>query len=71
MKRVAVTASGWSLILLGSAGLFLPVLPGVLLLIVGLSVLSTEYVWARRWLAALQRRFPVFSRKAQEIAPQR
>jgi len=69
MKRVAVIVSGWFLLLLGLAGLFLPFLPGVVLLIFGLSVLSAEYVWAHRWLGALRRRFPVLSRKAQEISP--
>jgi len=69
MKRVAVIASGWCLLVLGTAGLLLPVLPGVLLLIIGLSILSVEYVWAQRWLAALRRRIPAASRKAQEIAP--
>jgi uncharacterized membrane protein YbaN (DUF454 family) len=71
MKRVAVIASGWSLLLLGLAGLVLPVLPGVLLLIIGLSVLSVEYAWAHRWLTALRSRFPVLNRKAQEIHAQR
>lgn len=66
MKRAAVIASGWFLVLLGSVGLFLPILPGVLLLILGLTILSVEYEWARRWLAALRRRFPVVGRKAQE-----
>jgi uncharacterized membrane protein YbaN (DUF454 family) len=69
MKRAVIIASGWFLVLSGLIGLLLPVLPGVLLLIVGLSILSVEYAWARRWLAALRRRFPVFSRKTDEIAP--
>jgi uncharacterized membrane protein YbaN (DUF454 family) len=71
MKRVAVIASGWVLLLLGVAGLALPVLPGVLLLIIGLSILSVEYAWAHRWLTALRRRFPVFNRKAQEVRARR
>ena len=63
MKRVGMIASGWSLLVVGSAGLFLPVLPGVLLLVVGLSILSVEYRWARRWFTALRRRVPVSGRK--------
>ena len=63
MKRVGMIASGWSLLVLGSAGLFLPVLPGVLLLVVGLSILSMEYRWARRWFTTLRRRVPVSGRK--------
>ena len=67
LKRLALIATGWALMLVGTAGLFLPVLPGVLLLIVGLSILSVEYAWARRWMSALQRRFPSANRKLAEI----
>jgi uncharacterized membrane protein YbaN (DUF454 family) len=71
MKRVALIASGWFLLLLGAAGLFLPVMPGVLLLIIGLSILSVEYEWARRWVTALRRRFPAADRKLQSILARR
>jgi hypothetical protein len=71
MKRIALIAAGWTLLLLGSVGLFLPVLPGVLFLLVGLSVLSVEYEWARRWVAALRRRFPVADRTLQGILARR
>jgi uncharacterized membrane protein YbaN (DUF454 family) len=67
MKRVASIAGGWTLLLVGSAGLFLPILPGVLLLALGLSILSVEYAWARRWVAAIRRRFPAADRKLQGI----
>ncbi|HEY1528864.1 MAG TPA: PGPGW domain-containing protein [Candidatus Angelobacter sp.] len=67
LKRLALIATGWALMLVGTAGLFLPVLPGVLLLIVGLSILSVEYAWARRWMSVLQRRFPSANRKLAEI----
>lgn len=46
------------MIALGIAGLVLPVLQGVLFLIAGLLLLSREYEWAQRLLAALSRRFP-------------
>jgi uncharacterized membrane protein YbaN (DUF454 family) len=67
VKRVALIAAGWSLLLLGAIGLFLPVLPGVLFLLVGLSILSVEYAWARRWVTALRHRFPAADRKLQAI----
>jgi hypothetical protein len=35
-------------VLLGIAGLVLPFLPGWLLIIAGLAVLRTEYIWARQ-----------------------
>jgi uncharacterized protein len=58
LKRLALIVTGWTLLILGLAGLFLPVLPGVALLIIALSILSVEYEWARRWVLALKRRFP-------------
>ena len=65
MKRVAFNAAGWALVILGGAGLLLPVLPGVLLLILGLSFLSLEYKWARRWMGPLLRRFPAAEKKLE------
>jgi uncharacterized membrane protein YbaN (DUF454 family) len=67
MKRLALIATGWALLLLGAIGLFIPVLPGVLFLLIGLSILSVEYAWARRWVTALRRRFPTANRKLQGI----
>jgi uncharacterized membrane protein YbaN (DUF454 family) len=63
VKRVAFNAAGWALLMLGVAGLVLPVLPGVALLIIGLSLLSLEYKWARRWMGPLLRRFPAAEKK--------
>ena len=65
LKRVAMIVVGWMFLVLGTAGLFLPVLPGVLFLLIGLSILSVEYEWARRWVSVLRHRFPVANRKLQ------
>jgi uncharacterized membrane protein YbaN (DUF454 family) len=65
LKRVALIAVGWMFLVLGAAGLFLPVLPGVLFLAIGLSFLSVEYEWARRWITRLRRHFPAADRKIQ------
>ncbi|HEV7675247.1 MAG: putative transrane protein [Candidatus Angelobacter sp.] len=65
VKRLALIAAGWVLLMLGAIGLVLPILPGVLLLIVGLSILSVEYEWARRWMGSLRRRFPATDKKLQ------
>jgi uncharacterized membrane protein YbaN (DUF454 family) len=51
-------ALGWGFILAGIAGLFLPVLQGILCLLIGLFILSSEYVWAHKLLARLKARFP-------------
>jgi uncharacterized protein (TIGR02611 family) len=49
-KRIAVTVAGSLILLIGIAGLALPLLPGWALIFVGLGILATEYVWARRLL---------------------
>jgi uncharacterized protein len=43
-------AGGWILVVLGVAGLLLPVLPGAPLLIAGLVLLSAHHRWARNCL---------------------
>jgi uncharacterized protein (TIGR02611 family) len=49
-RRIGVTIAGVIVLLVGLAGLVLPVLPGWLLIFVGLGILATEYVWAQRLL---------------------
>lgn len=49
-KRIAVTVVGVVVLLIGVAGLLLPILPGWALIFVGLGILATEYFWARRLL---------------------
>lgn len=61
IKRVALLVVGWAFILLGIAGLFLPVLQGILFLLIGLFILSSEYVWAHQLLQRLKLRFPHFA----------
>lgn len=61
IKRWLILIVGWSLIVLGVAGLFLPFLQGVLFLLAGLYILSTKYVWARKLLQKLKNRFPALS----------
>jgi Flp pilus assembly protein TadB len=48
-KRVAVTIAGFVVVLAGVAMLVLPG-PGILVIIAGLAILATEYVWAQRLL---------------------
>jgi hypothetical protein len=56
---------GWSLVLLGLAGLVLPFLQGVLLLALGLIVLAREHSWAARLLHRLKQRFPRLAAAAE------
>ena len=48
-KRVAVTIAGFAVLLAGLAMLVLPG-PGIVVIIAGLAILATEYVWAQRLL---------------------
>ena len=67
-KRVVALIAGWSFILLGIVGLFLPFLQGGLFLLIGLIILSSEYVWAHQLLTKLRERFPKIGRGADEAA---
>jgi uncharacterized protein (TIGR02611 family) len=48
-KRVGVTIAGFLVLLAGLAMLVLPG-PGIIVIIAGLAILATEYVWAQRLL---------------------
>lgn len=48
-KRIGATIAGSVLVVVGLAMLVLPG-PGILLVIAGLAVLATEYIWAQRAL---------------------
>jgi Putative transmembrane protein (PGPGW) len=49
-RRIGVTVGGFVLLLVGLAGLALPIIPGIPLIIAGLALLASEYAWARRAL---------------------
>lgn len=61
LKRWLLLSGGWAFVALGVAGLILPFLQGILMLLIGLSILSSEYVWAHNILKRLRLRFPAFS----------
>jgi uncharacterized membrane protein YbaN (DUF454 family) len=52
--RLGKIITGGALIVVGIAGLFLPFLQGILFLLLGLSLLSSESEHARRWLEWLK-----------------
>jgi uncharacterized protein (TIGR02611 family) len=54
-KRIGVTIAGGALVLAGLAMLVLPG-PGVVVIIAGLALLATEYVWAERALNYAKRK---------------
>lgn len=63
LKRFAITLVGAALLLIGLAMMVLPG-PGILLIVAGLAVLATEYVWAR----ALLERAKEKAQQVQEAA---
>lgn len=71
-KRVAVTIAGFVVVLAGVAMLVLPG-PGLLVIIAGLAILATEYVWAQRLLRiakerATQAKDMILRKKPEESA---
>ena len=67
-KYILVLIVGWGFILLGIVGLFLPILQGVLFIMIGLIILSSEYVWAHHLLTKVKERFPRLGRTADAAA---
>ena len=67
VARVARLILGWLLVVLGIVGLFVPILQGILLLILGLWVLSIDSRWAHRCLLKLRIRFPKAHRHARRL----
>jgi hypothetical protein len=53
-RRVLAAVFGGTLLLIGVAGLLLPVVPGWFIIIPGLAILAIEFAWARRWLRKVQ-----------------
>jgi uncharacterized protein len=67
-RRWFLLLAGWAFIVLGILGLFLSVLQGVLFLLVGLIILSSEYLRAHKVLTKLRGRFPRSARIFDEAA---
>ena len=71
VKKALALVVGWAFIVLGVIGLFLPFMQGILFLMIGLTILSSEYVWAHHLLTKVRGRFPriaIFSDRAREKA---
>lgn len=54
-RRIAVTVIGFGLVLAGAVLLVIPG-PGLLVILAGLALLATEYVWAQRTLNYARRK---------------
>ena len=67
LRRIALLVTGWLFIVLGIAGLFLPILQGILFLLVGLALLSLGSPRIRLLRMRLGRRYPAL-REGEEKA---
>ncbi|OYD07721.1 PGPGW domain-containing protein [Paludifilum halophilum] len=63
LKRLGGQIVGWFFILLGIAGICLPLLHGILFLFIGLLILSKTSPWATKVLHKLENRFPNLSKR--------
>jgi hypothetical protein len=55
-RRIGIAVAGGTVTAAGVAGLALPVMPGMVLIVVGLGILSLEFEKPRIWLAHLKAR---------------
>ena len=62
LKRIATFALGWIVVLAGIAGLFLPVVPGGVLIVAGVLLLSPHCAWLRRTAENYRARSHVLNR---------
>jgi uncharacterized membrane protein YbaN (DUF454 family) len=58
IRKIVVIVLGVVFILLGVAGLFLPILQGVLCLLIGMNLLGREVPWVQRQFERLRARYP-------------
>lgn len=58
LKKWITLVAGWVFLVLGVIGLFLPVLQGILFIVIGLVILSTEHAWVHQLLKRARIKFP-------------
>ncbi len=56
IKRVVITIVGITVVLIAFALFFLPG-PGIIVLLIGLAILATEYEFARVWLKKVRQKY--------------
>lgn len=66
-QRTLINLAGWGFVVLGILGLFLPVLQGILFLMIGFAILSTEYVWAHHLFRRLRSKFPKLDQQFEKM----
>jgi len=66
LKTTLILIIGWSMIILGIIGLFLPVLQGILFILIGLFILAKRSRLAKELLDKLHHRYPGLSARLRE-----
>lgn len=56
LSTAGITTVGTTLILLGFAGIFLPILPGIIPIAAGLTLLARRFAWADRIVGSIRSR---------------
>jgi len=59
-RSILIQALGYTFLVLGILGMFLPILQGFLFLFIGLIILARHANWAKRLLETLRARHPKF-----------
>ena len=62
IQRAVAIVAGWICLLLAVAGWILPFVPGWVLFVAGLLILSSEYLWAHKLVEKARKRFPTLVR---------
>jgi uncharacterized membrane protein YbaN (DUF454 family) len=58
LKKLMFLIIGWSFLILGIFGLFLPFLQGILFIMIGLAILSSQSKRIRDLLKKMEKRYP-------------
>lgn len=58
LKHIGILIIGWFFIGVGILGLFLPLLPGILFIMIGLAILSSRSALVKRFLNHIKERYP-------------
>ncbi len=66
-RKVVIAVIGATVVILGVVAIIAPILPGWPLVFVGLAILATEFVWARRLLKRVNKEKDALIRRAKSL----
>lgn len=65
VKKITAIAAGFTILIIGLIGIVAPVIPGILLIFVGLTLLSVQYIWARHAIKRIRSEFNNIKKSAK------